>query len=110
MIGQRFYPVFTRGKSLSSKAKRDSSDLPINFEQMTIGKPDVNRLNAAIASIKLGTYVHCEHGQDRTGLIIGAYRVKVEHWTKEQAYQEMLRFGFHPLLRGLCWSWEEDVP
>ncbi len=84
--------------------------MPINFEQMTIGKPDVNRLNAAIASIKLGTYVHCEHGQDRTGLIIGAYRVKVEHWTKEQAYQEMLRFGFHPLLRGLCWSWEEDVP
>ncbi|HEY5041148.1 MAG TPA: hypothetical protein VIK53_04025 [Verrucomicrobiae bacterium] len=84
--------------------------LPINFEQMTIGKPDVNKLNAAIASIKPGTYVHCEHGQDRTGLIVGAYRVKVEHWTKEQAYQEMLRHGFHPILRGLCWSWEEDVP
>jgi protein tyrosine/serine phosphatase len=84
--------------------------LPISFAQMTIGQPDVNTLNAAIASIKPGTYVHCEHGQDRTGLIMGVYRVRVEHWTKQQAYQEMLRHGFHPLLRGLCWSWEEDVP
>jgi hypothetical protein len=27
MTGQRFYPVFTVVKSLSSKTKRDSSDL-----------------------------------------------------------------------------------
>jgi tyrosine-protein phosphatase SIW14 len=85
--------------------------LPINFEQMTIGKPDPNKLNAAIAAIEPdGTYIHCERGQDRTGLIVGAYRVKVEHWTKENAYQEMLTHGFHPILRGLCWSWQEDVP
>lgn len=54
------------------------------------------------------TYVHCERGQDRTGLIVGVYRVKVEHWTKADAYQEMLKHGFHPILRGLCWSWQED--
>jgi tyrosine-protein phosphatase SIW14 len=85
--------------------------LPLNLEQMTIGKPDPRQLNAAIAAIKPdGTYVHCEHGEDRTGLIVGAYRVKVEHWTKADAYREMLAHGFHPILRGLCWSWEEDVP
>jgi tyrosine-protein phosphatase SIW14 len=85
--------------------------LPINLEQMTIGKPDPDKLNAAIAAIKPdGTYIHCERGQDRTGLIVGAYRVKIEQWTKENAYQEMLTHGFHPILRGLCWSWEEDVP
>jgi len=84
--------------------------LPINLEQMTIGKPDTNKLDSAIAALGSGTFVHCEHGQDRTGLIVGAYRVKVEHWTKKQAYQEMLSHGFHPMLRGLCWSLEEDVP
>jgi protein tyrosine/serine phosphatase len=85
--------------------------LPINLEQMTIAKPDPSQLNTAIAAIKPdGTYVHCERGQDRTGLIVGVYRVKVEHWTKADAYQEMLKHGFHPILRGLCWSWQEDVP
>ena len=83
---------------------------PVSLEQMTIGKPDSGKLNAAVASIKPdGIYVHCEHGQDRTGLVVGAYRVQVEHWTKADAYQEMLTHGFHPILRGLCWSWQEDV-
>ena len=85
--------------------------LPISLEQMTIGKPNPSKLNAAVAAITPdGVFVHCEHGQDRTGLIVGAYRVKVEHWTKENAYQEMLKHGFHPILRGLYWSWQEDVP
>ena len=43
--------------------------LPINWEQMTIGKPDKNKLNVAIGAIGPGTFVHCEHGQDRTGLL-----------------------------------------
>ena len=41
--------------------------------------------------------------------VVGAYRVKVEHWTKSAAYQEMKAHGFHPMLRGLYWSWQEDV-
>ena len=61
------------------------------------------------AVLSEGTYVHCEHGQDRTGLIIGAYRVRVQRWSKSQAYQEMKAHGFHPLLHGLYSSWLEDV-
>jgi hypothetical protein len=42
MIGQRFYPVFTMAKSLSSKAKRDSSGVcckkvPVNTRER-VGK------------------------------------------------------------------------
>ena len=85
--------------------------LPITLKQQTIGKPKAADLNAAVAAIKPdGTFVHCQHGQDRTGLVIGAYRVKVRHWTKTAAYKEMQAHGFHPLLRGLYWSWQEDVP
>jgi len=58
----------------------------------------------------LGTFVHCEHGEDRTGLAVGAYRIKVEHWTKPAAYQEMEAPGFHPLLRGLYRASQEDIP
>jgi protein tyrosine/serine phosphatase len=40
-------------------------------------------------------FVHCQHGQDRTGLIIGLYRVFYENWTPADAYREMLSLGFH---------------
>lgn len=45
--------------------------------------------------------VHCRHGEDRTGLIIGLYRVEVQGWTPEAAYQEMLKLGFHRQLVNL---------
>jgi protein tyrosine/serine phosphatase len=46
-------------------------------------------------------YVHCKHGQDRTGLVIGLERVLVEGWTAQAAHDEMVRIGFHPELLGL---------
>jgi len=41
-------------------------------------------------------FVHCQHGCDRTGCMFGLYRVRVCGWTFEQAYAEMLRYGFDP--------------
>jgi protein tyrosine/serine phosphatase len=53
-------------------------------------------------------YVHCLHGQDRTGLIVGIYRVLHDHYTKEQAYNEMLDHGFHQnMFPGLVNVWEK---
>ena len=46
-------------------------------------------------------YVHCRHGQDRTGLVIGLERVEHEGWTPADAHDEMLRLGFHPYFLGL---------
>jgi protein tyrosine/serine phosphatase len=46
-------------------------------------------------------YLHCLHGQDRTGMIIGIYRVEVQGWTPEKAYQEMLDMGFRKVLKPL---------
>jgi tyrosine-protein phosphatase SIW14 len=43
-------------------------------------------------------FVHCQHGQDRTGMIVGFFRVYFQQWKPEDAYQEMLDFGFHPEL------------
>lgn len=51
-------------------------------------------------------YVHCSHGQDRTGLVVGVFRVLHDGLTKESAYQEMLRNHFHPGLHGLHEFWE----
>jgi hypothetical protein len=51
-------------------------------------------------------YVHCLHGHDRTGLLVGLYRVKVMGWTVADAYAEMRAMGFHRLLHGLMETWE----
>jgi len=46
-------------------------------------------------------FVHCKLGEDRTGLIIGLYRVFTQNWTAATAYNEMVADGFHPFLLGL---------
>jgi tyrosine-protein phosphatase SIW14 len=46
-------------------------------------------------------YVHCAHGQDRTGLVIGLERVLNEGWAPSLAWQEMLAHGFHVGFLGL---------
>jgi protein tyrosine phosphatase (PTP) superfamily phosphohydrolase (DUF442 family) len=40
-------------------------------------------------------FVHCEFGEDRTGVFIASYRIAFQHWTAEQALREMYAFGFH---------------
>jgi len=40
-------------------------------------------------------FVHCGHGKDRTGIVIAAYRIKINGWSPEQAYKEMNKYGFH---------------
>lgn len=42
--------------------------------------------------------VHCKHGQDRTGVAVGLYRVFIEGMKPETAYREMLDRGFRWIL------------
>ena len=41
-------------------------------------------------------FVHCQHGADRTGCMIGIYRVTQQGWTYSQAFTEMRKDGFNP--------------
>lgn len=43
-------------------------------------------------------FVHCQHGEDRTGLIVGLYRVFYQKWAPEAAWNEMEDLGFHRIL------------
>ena len=60
---------------------------------------EVNQIEAIMADpSKRPIFVHCQHGQDRTGLIVGLYRVFSEGWSPADAYHEMLAKGFHQAL------------
>jgi protein tyrosine/serine phosphatase len=54
-------------------------------------------------------YVHCLHGQDRTGLMVGLYRVFSEGWTPARAYEEMEEYGFHRILLPLYWYYKKKT-
>lgn len=38
-------------------------------------------------------YIHCEHGKDRTGMIVALYKVKYEGMDPTEAYQEWVKLG-----------------
>jgi hypothetical protein len=39
-------------------------------------------------------FVHCRVGDDRTGMMIAAYRMAFEGWSAKQAMEEMTKYGF----------------
>lgn len=42
-------------------------------------------------------FLHCRQGQDRTGIIVAAYRMKVDGWSLADAEAEMQSFGFNDI-------------
>jgi tyrosine-protein phosphatase SIW14 len=48
-------------------------------------------------------FVHCRLGDDRTGMMIAAYRMAQEGWSAERAEKEMEKYGFNfPHRRLIC--------
>jgi tyrosine-protein phosphatase SIW14 len=71
---------------------------------------EVDQIEAIMADkSRRPLFVHCQHGEDRTGLIVGLYRVQTEHWTPAAAYREMLAKGFHKILVFLNHYYEEKT-
>jgi protein tyrosine/serine phosphatase len=54
-------------------------------------------------------FVHCERGEDRTGLVIGLYRVLNQGWTPQAAWAEMLQYGYHPDYKALTQYFEQKT-
>lgn len=40
-------------------------------------------------------FVHCREGEDRTGMMVAAYRMVVQDWPKDKAIREMKQMGFN---------------
>jgi hypothetical protein len=59
-------------------------------------------------------FVHCRLGDDRTGMMIAAYRMAEEGWTAKQGMEEMTKYGFSVAHRRLICprlaDYEEHFP
>lgn len=55
-------------------------------------------------------FVHCRFGDDRTGMMIAAYRMAIEGWTADEARKEMNAFAFHSVLCASLVGYEKNFP
>lgn len=88
--------------------QKEAQKVGIDFysEPMTaFRRPDDKQVQRILTALTNSQYhpifIHCKHGKDRTGLIIGLYRVFVDKWPAQKAYQEMLQIGFDPRFAAL---------
>jgi tyrosine-protein phosphatase SIW14 len=58
-------------------------------------------------------FVHCRLGDDRTGMMVAAYRMTQQGWTAEEARKEMEAYGVGWFHRVICYglaSYEKSFP
>lgn len=89
--------------------KKQAETLGFRYEQISM-KPWHPEKEDLIRFLKIVTdekntpvFIHCQHGADRTGMLVAIYRISVCGWDKERAIEEMKQkqFGFHPLWENL---------
>jgi tyrosine-protein phosphatase SIW14 len=76
-----------------------------NLPMKTTGRPADEQVAKTLAILdnveNQPVFVHCHHGEDRTGLIVAIYRIVHDGWTSERAKAEANHFGMHPWETGM---------
>lgn len=94
-----------RSRDSDTRAAKDTRLLlrrvPINT--WDIRQRDVVKALSLIREAEKPVLVHCYHGADRTGVIIAAYRIVEQGWSKEKALDELRNggYGFHSIWRNI---------
>lgn len=89
-------------RTFAAKAGLELVEIPMNT--WDVGEDDAIRFLRVVTDKPRGPFfVHCQHGADRTGSMVAAYRVAVCDWSKEKAAAEMNNggFGFHTVWQNL---------
>ena len=75
-------------------------NIPMGFGNPSMG--DVARFLAIVTKpSNQPKFVHCRQGADRTGTVIGVFRILHDHWSFTEAYNEMRLHHFKPWLSNL---------
>jgi tyrosine-protein phosphatase SIW14 len=89
-------------KAESDQAKKlgmESINLPMSSKPPTQQQIDtmMSKITAAEKDPSKGAvFVHCAHGSDRTGAMIGLWRVMHDKWDYDSTYKEMRKYWFTP--------------
>jgi protein tyrosine phosphatase (PTP) superfamily phosphohydrolase (DUF442 family) len=84
----------------AQKAGMKYLSIPMGF-----GTPSMEKINQFLAIATdpkmQPVFVHCRQGADRTGVMVGIYRMMVNGWTFDQTYAEMREHHFKPWLQNM---------
>jgi protein tyrosine phosphatase (PTP) superfamily phosphohydrolase (DUF442 family) len=88
-------PRLSRGTGLALKS--------VPMEAWDIEGEELLAALRAIHESPKPVLLHCRHGSDRTGLVVAAYRVVFQGWSKEDAKNEMINggYGFHKVWKNI---------
>jgi tyrosine-protein phosphatase SIW14 len=93
-------------ESLGMKSVR----IPWNASHEPSSAQIVEFLDLVRANPDTKLFVHCRRGADRTGVMIAAYRIAVEHKTVAEAVSEMRRYHYDWLFRPQLKRYIESLP
>jgi tyrosine-protein phosphatase SIW14 len=84
-----------------------------SFPMNSFKVPSDQLVNSILQELRNPTnfplYLHCKHGEDRTGLVMGLYRVYDMGWSPKLAFEEMKALGFHKVLYGLYYYFKKST-
>lgn len=82
-------------KTAVEKAGMKSIEIPLDCLR-ALDVETVNKIvGMMVTPANQPVFVHCGLGEDRTGIVIAAYRIRVEKWPLSEAKAEMQSFGFN---------------
>jgi protein tyrosine/serine phosphatase len=90
-----------RGEDAGTRAEQKEAEALglryFNVPLPGLSRPSNEQVERALALINASenqpVFVHCHHGEDRTGVIVAVYRITHDGWTSEQAKAEAKRYG-----------------
>ncbi|HEY9784934.1 MAG TPA: tyrosine-protein phosphatase [Candidatus Obscuribacterales bacterium] len=95
--------VNLRGEDSSPDEEAEARALGLEYFNIPFGhlkKPDIDKISTVLNIIQNPQYqpvfVHCRQGADRTGMIVGIYRVLHDGWSFDRIYAEMRQHHFKP--------------
>lgn len=91
--------IAREGQALSARGIRHVH-VPIRY--FPRGDNSIDRAVDLLSDTTLHpVYVHCKHGHDRCGTVVGLYKVRHHGWSADAAYRDMRQYGFNERLGGL---------
>jgi protein tyrosine/serine phosphatase len=87
-----------------------SVDIPWSANRDPSSAQVVEFLDLVRANPDTKIYVHCRRGADRTGVMVAAYRIAVEHKSVADAVSEMHHYHYDWLLRSQLKRYIESLP
>ncbi len=98
------------------KEKEEAEQLGFQWINLPMGSdpPTTKQVSTLLATLKRApqesVFVHCQHGADRTGCMIGIWRETQQGWTFDQTWKEMRKYGFNPHWKKLTASVQQRAP